>query len=128
MKSKKIIILTLFLFAFSLILTGCHNSKSNKTAKSKGKNQTFIISTLSYIPGKNISKTDGFYCRFFMYGGTPKNYTPRFEAAIAGITKKGKKMEADAFINMKISQSTADLEGSKWNSSIINICGDFVKF
>ncbi|MHB8281953.1 MAG: hypothetical protein ACYDDE_03995 [bacterium] len=127
MKSKKIIVLSIFLFVFSLILTGCHNN-SSKPQKLVGKSKTFIISTLSFIPGRNISKTDGFYCGFFIYGGTPKNYTARFEGAIAGITVKGKKMGADAFINMKISQSTADLQGSKWNSSIINVCGDFVKF
>lgn len=128
MKRKNIIVLSVFLFVFSSILTGCQNNNSSKPQKLAGKSNTFIVSTLSFIPGKNILKTDGFYCRFFIYGGTPKNYTPRFEDAITGITEKGKKMGADAFINMKISQSTADLQGSKWNSSIINVCGDFVKF
>jgi uncharacterized protein YbjQ (UPF0145 family) len=126
MNRKKNIILLTLLFAFSLVLSGCHIS--GKTPKQKSKKQSFIVSTLSSIPGKTITKTYGFYCRFFIYGGTPKNYTPRFEGAIAGISLKGKKMGANAFINMRISDATAALQGSEWNSSIINICGDFVKF
>ena len=128
MNRKKIIFLFIFLFAFSLVLTGCHISGKPQTAKQTPKKQSFVVSTLSSIPGKTIIKTYGFYCRFFIYGGTPKNYIPRFEGAIAGISLKGKKMGANAFINMKISDATAALQGSEWNSSIINICGDFVKF
>ena len=128
MKRKKIIVLFSILFAFSLVLAGCNISGKPQTLKQKSKKQSFVVSTLPSIPGKTITKTYGFYCRFFIYGGTPKNYIPRFEGAIASISLKGKKMGADVFLNMKISDATAALQGSEWNSSIINICGDFVKF
>ncbi|RZD19028.1 MAG: hypothetical protein EVG15_02690 [Candidatus Acididesulfobacter diazotrophicus] len=128
MKRKKIIALLSFLFVFSLVLTGCHISGKPQTAKQKSKKQSFIVSTLHSIPSKNISKTDGFYCNYFIYGGTPSNYRLKFQLAIIQIQAKGMKMGANAFINMRVTDATAALQGSEWNSSIVNICGDFVKF
>ena len=81
----------------------------------------FLISTLSAPPGRTVSRTLGFYCRWFTHapGG---DYGAAFTAANVAIKGEGEKLGANAFINF----NAAALPGDAKSGSLVMLCGDFV--
>lgn len=75
--------------------------------------------------GWTVVETKGLECRFFEYSGTG-DYIDRFKAAIGGIKEEGAKLGSNAFVNLHITSESFELQGSKWHSSIVHMCGDLV--
>jgi hypothetical protein len=86
-----------------------------------------IITSLSSLPGRAlVEHKDGFYCRFFEYSGTG-DYGERFRKALEFIRDEGKQQGANAFVHASVSSESHEIQGSKWHSSMVHICGDFVR-
>ena len=85
-----------------------------------------LITSLPAAPGRVVTALKGgFYCQFFQYSGTG-DYGDRFRQMLDGVTEEGKKLGANAFVNAAISSESHEIQGSKWHSSVVHICGDFV--
>jgi len=85
-----------------------------------------FVTSLSSLPGRQVVEgKGGFYCQFFQYSGTG-DYALRLKNALAELVAEGKKQGANAFINARLSAESHEIQGSKWHSSIVHICGDYV--
>jgi hypothetical protein len=102
-------------------------SQSAPTPEAPPADEELIITSLPSLPGRSIVATKGgLYCRFFEYSGTG-DYGDRFRKALDGITSEGKQKGANAFVQASVSSESHEIQGSKWHSSIVHICGDFVR-
>ena len=85
-----------------------------------------IITSLANVPGRATGQPKGgLFCRFFESG--TGDYAERFRNALEGIRVEGKKLGANAFVQASVSSESHEIQGSKWHSSIVHICGDFVR-
>jgi hypothetical protein len=101
-------------------------SAATPVAQATHESDELLITALSSPPGRAIAQEkDGFFCRFFEYSGTG-DYGERFRNALEGIRSEGKKKGANAFVQASVSSESHEIQGSKWHSSIVHICGDFV--
>jgi hypothetical protein len=101
-------------------------SAANPASQASHEGEELLITALASPPGRAIAQEkDGFFCRFFEYSGTG-DYGERFRNALEGIRIEGKKKGANAFVQATVSSESHEIQGSKWHSSIVHICGDFV--
>lgn len=89
------------------------------------KAEAFLTTSLAIVPNRTVTRTFGFECRLFTYSGHG-DYVERFQGALAGLEESAKKKGANAFINMRVAAVGYEAQGSKWSSSVVNICGDLV--
>ena len=109
-----------------LFVSACNAGNSDTSVTPKQVVDDFFVSTTASAPvGWQISENKGFYCRFFPYSGTD-DYSDRFNGALAEIKEEGKKMGANALINFSVSGTSFEFQGSKWHSSVVHLCGDYV--
>ena len=84
----------------------------------------FLISTLSAPPGRSVTRTFGFYCRWFTHGAGA-DYGAAFTTASQALKTEGEKLGANGFINFAASTvPTAEAKGGA--STLVMLCGDFV--
>ena len=84
----------------------------------------FLITTLSQPPGRTVSKTLGFYCRWFSYAGG--DYGAAFTAANVALKGEGEKVGASAFINFAVTV-VPPTDAKSTAGSIVMLCGDFAQ-
>jgi len=106
-------------------LTGCQPQATTAPGIPKQKLDGFFITTMGSAPGWQVVESQGFYCRIFDYSGTG-DYMDRFNGAIEAIREVGQEAGANALVNLRISSESHEVQGSKWHSSIVHICGDMV--
>lgn len=105
---------------FSLLsLTACQPSVS------KQKVEGFFITSLQAPIGWQIKESKGFYCRFFEYTGT-NDYSARFSSVLNDVAAEGKRKNANAFVNARVSSESHGAQGANKAASIIHVCGDYV--
>lgn len=109
------------------LLTACLPSSPQPTVATaqKQKIEGVFITTLAAPAGWQVKESRGLNCRFFQYAGTG-DYVDRFNSALQGLVEEGKKLGAQAFVNARISSESHEMQGSKWHTSMVQICGDFV--
>lgn len=118
----------------ALFVSACQKSASDGNPKPDGaplqaqpgdtsKAEAFLTTSLAIVPNRTVTRTFGFECRLFTYSGHG-DYVERFQVALAEIEESAKKKGANAFINMRVAAVGYEAQGSKWASSVVNICGD----
>lgn len=120
---KKFVIASFML----LMLVACQPQSSPTAAVGGVKKQQvsgFFTSSGSLPVGWVMIENQGFYCRFFEYIGRG-SYADKFNAALAQISSAGEEQGANAFLNLRVTSSSYEIQGSKWHSSLVHICGDF---
>ncbi len=103
-----------------------HEQEGKLPEKPKVSANGFGIYTNNVIPGADIIENRGFYCYSFSEHGNGE-YFSSIRNAVAAIENEGAKIGANAFINFRMASATTEMQGSKWNSAYVTICGDFVK-
>jgi hypothetical protein len=83
----------------------------------------FLITTLSAPPGHSVTKTFGFYCRWFTYGAGA-DYGAAFTAANVALKTEAEKMGANAFINWSATV-VPPTDAKSTAGSLVMLCGDF---
>ena len=86
----------------------------------------FFIFASDIIPGVTVTENKGFFCHTFLDQGHGEFFNS-FDRSISAIQTAGLKQGANAMINMKLSSATLSMQGSRWNSAYVSICGDFVR-
>lgn len=82
----------------------------------------FLITTLSAPPGRSVTKTFGFYCRWFSYTGG--DYGTAFTAANVALKTEGEKTGANAFINFAVTV-VPPTDAKSTAGPLVMLCGDF---
>lgn len=85
----------------------------------------FVISTLSAPPGRSVSRTFGFYCRWFQHA-PGADYGAAFTAANVALKAEGEKLGANAFINFRVA-SVLPGDAKSATGALVTLCGDFVE-
>ena len=83
----------------------------------------FLITTLSAPPDRQVTRTFGFYCRWFTHGAGA-DYGTAFTAAGQALKTEGEKLGANAFINFAAS-TVPTTEAKGGTSTLVMLCGDF---
>jgi hypothetical protein len=120
------------LLVTSLLMAGCGGA--NKAAapapasapvSAKQKIEGVLLTSLSAVPGWTIAETKGVTCYGFGFDGNGK-YWDKFAEAQDSAREDAKKAGANAWINIKVSASSFEAQGSKWHMSVVHLCGDLV--
>jgi hypothetical protein len=83
----------------------------------------FFISTLAAPPGRSVTKSFGFYCRWFTHS-PGADYGAAFTAANAALKTEGEKLGANGFIGLSVAALPA-FEAKGAGGSLVMLCGDF---
>ena len=86
-----------------------------------------LVSTLASVPGHTIIATQGFSCRSFLWDGDG-NYVEKFEGTLYAFREEAAKHGADAVVNLRISAIPFARQEGTGRGSVVNLCGDDVKF
>lgn len=106
-------------------LTAC-NAVPAEVSQNKPAKQSLegvLITSLPLPAGWQLKESKGFYCRFFEYDGR-NNYAEKFNEALAGLREYAQQQGAQAFVNLQVSSSNYEIQGSKWSAARVHLCGD----
>ncbi len=106
----------MLMLAAGLLLAGCDRGPA------LGAKGDFLITTLDELPGRDLKRSFGFYCRWFSYAGG--DYGAAFTAANVALKGEGEKLGANAFINLA---ATVVPGADAKAGSLVMLCGDFAE-
>lgn len=109
----------------ALVLAGCQ--LTNEPPVPKQAYEGFYMSSLSVPPvGWKIMEIQGFSCQIFSYSGEG-DYMRSFNGALERLREDAQSQNFNGFINVRVTSDSYEVQGSKWHSSAIHICGDAVR-
>ena len=76
------------------------------------------------VAGYRTVRNYGYTCAWFVYSGHSDAYFDGLSNALNRLRADLKPEEANVLINLRLFPSTYEAQGSKWNSSLVNICAD----